>query len=540
MQSSMIEGTFVAPRGPLDLYDFVKPEDHLRYREHGILPWWTSSDLKLRFWRPLASAARFAEQRWLGPRPELLHVHSWLWWAVAVVSAHSFFRRIVSVRAALLATAIFALGAWHALPLAWLANREVLLTLAAGVWALGAQLAWHEHARPRTALAAASAYALAMGTGEYALCFAGYSLLLALSARSGFVARALGFATFALPAGVYLGFRTALGYGTRGSSFYLDPLSQPWELAAQAPRRLLVLVGEGWLTLQTDVWGTTLPATALAVLVAGAAALWLGTWPRAVAALDERPRRLCVALLAGSLLALLPVLAVAPAPRLFPASALGMALALAVLLDHAWFGEAKARGARTELTRAVATLFAFLHLVHGPGSAWLTSRALRASARAFLDGAARLGATMADRSSTRVIVLRGMGGSLFGSFALDERGAAPASWQVLALTGHVLLLRTGPRTLELVASKGAGLYPCARASGNLFRDRGRPFAPGEPIRIAGAEVRVLEVEGECVRRISATFEHELEDPRYRWLQERMVGLVELTLPAEGHGAPLDP
>src|SRR6185436_13697631 len=68
LHASMIDGTFPAPRGPFDLYDFVNDADRPVLTERGMLPWWSHPDLTVRFFRPLPSALLWADHKLLGTR----------------------------------------------------------------------------------------------------------------------------------------------------------------------------------------------------------------------------------------------------------------------------------------------------------------------------------------------------------------------------------------------------------------------------------------------------------------------------------------
>src|SRR5262249_40970522 len=67
MHASMVSGSLGMRRGPADLYDFVNDVDRPSMMEQGLLPWWSHPKLTIRFFRPLASALRYAELELLGP-----------------------------------------------------------------------------------------------------------------------------------------------------------------------------------------------------------------------------------------------------------------------------------------------------------------------------------------------------------------------------------------------------------------------------------------------------------------------------------------
>jgi hypothetical protein len=546
LQASMIEGSFPAHRGPFDLYDFIDPSERPLLLERGMLPWWSHPQLRIRFLRPLPSVLRWTEQRLFGRGPLLPHAHSFLWWVAAVLAAHRLFWRVLSPRAALMATAIFAVAPCHALPLAWLANREALVSLVFGTLAVTAYLRWREEGGARHAAAAVALFALAMTGGEYALCMGGYVLASELSPRPGgraagagkdLARRALGLALYAVPAAAYLGARLALGYGTRGSSFYSDPLSDPVAYLHGAPRRWAALVVQELLTQDAD---DAASVTWLWTLVLAGAALLVVPVRRTFAALDAPARARVKTLLLGSQLALVPVLAVDASPRVLGASLLGLAPTLALVLDHAWFPAAPPprRGA-PELTGLVALGIGFFQLVHGPATAFAIARHYSQTAADFVTEVADLHDRIEHPDDAQLMILRGGPSSFFVPFALARYGSLPARWRVLSMTGHVLGLRRDARTIELIAPKGHSMF--SWFSWDLFRDTSRDIRRGQVFVTPGLAATVVDVGADGPRSVTFQLDRDLDAPDNVWVTESAKGgFPSATLPTEGHGQPYDP
>lgn len=551
LQASMIDGTYPTERGPFNLYDFVDESEHRVLHDRGMLPWWSHPQLRIRFLRPLPSALRWAEQSAFGRSPVPPHVHSFLWWIAAVVAAHRLFWRVLSPRPALIATAMFALAPCHALPLAWLANREALVSLVFGALALASYLGWREEGGLGRAAATMGLFALAMAGGEYALCVGGYVLAFELSSRSGASAgpgssgppsralgrRALGLMLYAVPAAAYLGIRAALHYGTRGSSFYDDPLSDPLSFFRMVPRRLAALVAQEWLTLDADDSTSTLTLWALVI---GGAALVIVPLRRTLAALDVPTRSRVGALFLGSQLALVPVLAVDASPRVLGAALLGLAPVLALVVDGAWFpAQRPPRKGAAELTGLVALGIGFFQLVHGPATAFAIGARYRKSAASFASGIEDLHRRVPDPTHTEILVLRGGPSSFFMPFALAGYGPLPARWRVLSMTGHVLGLRRGPRTLDLLPVNGRSMFTWF--SWDLFRDTSRDILPGQVFEEPGLRATVGDVGPAGPRRVAFELEQKLESSQYLWVTESDQGTFPTaTLPAQGYGQPYDP
>ncbi len=536
LHASMIDGSFPVHRGPLNLYDFVDTGERDVLVERGMLPWWSHPELRIRFLRPLSSLLRWSEQTAFGRGALVPHLHSLLWWAAAVLASRRLFRRLMPPRAAMLATAVLALSPCHALPIAWLANREALVSLTFGALALTSYLRFREDGGLRHAAAATLLFAAALAGGEYALCLGGYVLAFELLARRESLGRrALGLLTYAVPAAGYLAARAMLGYGTHGSSFYNDPLHEPLAFLQTAPRRLCALVTQEWMTIDGDDATSPWAYAALAGIV-----LVLAVVPirHVLRALDAKVRHRAWVLLLGAQLALVPVLAVDPSPRVLGLAMLGMAPIFALILDHAWFPAAppERRGA-AELTGLVALGIGFAQFVHGPVTAWMIGEHYRRTSVDFVDSVAEVRERMTDPPNQELVVLRGGPSSFFLPFALA--GSMPGKWRVLATTGHALGLRRDARAMELVVPKGQSML--SWFSWDLFRNTATTFETGQVIETPGLRATILEVGSEGPRRVRFELDRNLDDSSLVWINESAKGsFPEVRPPRPGFGQPYDP
>ncbi|HLK38764.1 MAG TPA: hypothetical protein VKU41_18510 [Polyangiaceae bacterium] len=519
-----------------DLYNFINDTNRQELVERGIVPWWTHPTLVVRFFRPLASALLWADHRVFGHHPLWHHVHSLLWWIACVAMVRSLLRGLLPSRIANLGAAVYALAPCHALPLVWLANREVLVSTAIGTAALGLYCRWREGGRVAHALASALLFALAMTAGEYTLCFAGYVVAIEVVTGGPPLRRAMGVAPFILPAAGYLWARSAMGYGARGAGFYHDPLSHFGEYVQSAPRRFAVLFDHAWLGLDDVAWGGA-PWGALLGAACVVAGLLVAPVVASVRALDPEPRRRATWLLAGSLLSLAPVMAVQPSARLLAVCMIGVSPIIAIVIDRAWFPPApQPRAGLAELTGVVAILLAFAHLVRAPLDTWLATRLAKNDAIQF-DKRMRWIRDHAEGRST-VVVVRAVSPSatLFAPLVLGSD--APDRWRILTfLPGHCLLFRTGERTIDIVAGK---VPPFPVGPENLFRDLHAPFHAGDRVTLGGMTVRVLQVDERAIpRRLRFEFDRDPDDPSLLWVVEDLDGFHESKLPPKGFGEPLD-
>lgn len=542
VHAAMIEGRFPGGRQPFDLYNFIDDRNRAELYSRGFLPWWADPAVTIRFLRPLGSLLVWADHVTFGQHALPMHLHSLLWWGAAVLAAHALFARTFSRRVTLLATAIFALSPSHAVPLAWIANRESLMSTAFGAIALG--LVTRRSTVP-TALAALVLYALAFaGGGEYALAFGGYVLAIELvrrHAKDGASARLRRLVPFLVPALTYLVVRRALGYGAEASGFYSDPIADPVGFVAKLPVHALVLVGDGWLTLDAEHWAASWAVLGLALAVTAILFAVRTVVVRTVAELDPETAVTARWLLWGSFLAMVPGLAAVPHARLLGIAMLGIAPLTALVLERAWFSDPRPeRRGYAELLNLVALALGFAHLVHGPVTSWLAGRKLQKDAAAFDGLAKRLTPWMESEhagvgmGSADVAVVRGMSSVYFMPFALG-RAEMPRRWRVLAQTGHVLVQRVDAHTLDVIAARGAALYPPGEP--NLFRDDLRRLNVGDSVVQGDMKATVREVGDVGPRVVRFTF----ADPdALIWVSEKQKEWETFALPAPGFGAPLNP
>jgi hypothetical protein len=541
LQGAMVEGTFPAPRSAWNLYDFVDDANRTTLTDRGLLPWWSHPHLRIRFFRPLSSALLWIDHRVFSHSPLPMHIHSLLWWGAAVIAVRALYKRFFSPRLTLMATAIFALAPCHALPLAWLANRETLISLAFGALALTANARWREDRKVRDGAVAALFFALALlGGGEYALCFGGYVLGIDVVRRESIGKRITGWLPFLVPALMYLAVRGALGYGTSGSGYYADPVREPADFLAGAPWHAVSLLAMGWLTLDSEAWRLGIARWILGAIVLLTALLLVVPVRRALAALAPPARNSAISLLVGSALALIPTLAVVPARRLLGVGMIGIAVVVALVIERAWFpaeGEPNvSRGRAASLASLAALGLGYAHLVHGPGTAWLQSRQHHIDAADFESRVVWLRGEVGDTATAQVGVMRGMAGVFFAPFALGPRGRPPKRWCVLAQAGHVLALRRDLHTLDLVASADRSLFPSGER--NLYRSESAVFHAGDQISVRGLHVTILDV-GELGPR-SARFVFDDDPATLVWISDMFENTKQVELPGVGFGEPFDP
>ena len=242
---------------PFELYDFVggptRPASLMRDR--GLLPWFTDDHLKLRFFRPLSSAA-LALDAWLfGERTWLSRLHSLSWFLAILGLVAALHRRFLPAATAGVATLIYALAAGHALPVSWIAARHTLVCTAFSLLAFWCHVRAREDGWRLGRWLAPVAVAVGLLAGEMTL--GAVALIGAwelFARRDRMRARLLAATPFVVLAAVYLGGYVAMDYGARGSGAYTG-LGGGLSNAATVVRHFLILVGELVAAVPSDALG---------------------------------------------------------------------------------------------------------------------------------------------------------------------------------------------------------------------------------------------------------------------------------------------
>jgi len=537
-QREMTQGLYApGDRGPFALYDFIDDSNRAALLERGVFPWWTHPHLVVRFLRPLSSFSLYLDYR-IAPRLAWWgHLHSLLWWAAATLLVYAILESSFTRRIARIGSIVFALAQCHVIPLLWIANREAIISTATGAAGLLLYLRWRRERRARDAIATFAAFCLAMAAGEYSLCFSGYVVAFeVLRRRESFLARASGLAPFVVPAAAYLGLRSALQYGARGGGMYFDPFWNFGAFLADAPRRFSVLMCAAWAGVDDEMLLAQRWWVVMGVAVAAAALLTVVV-AQTFRSVEEPVRREASWLLGGSVLAVVPVLAVHTSARLLGAAMIGVSAVVAVVLDRAWFPErAQPRRGMAELTATLALGLAFIHFVRAP-IAGLAETQFRSG---IGDAIERRMAWVRERAAGRsaIVVLRAeaFATALFAPCMLDD---VTLPWRVLSYeAGRVLVVRSGDRSLELIASPRPIFQ---MGADEVFRGMDGSLHAGDSVQLTGMKATVLQLDKDGMpKRARFDFDKNLSDPSILWLRETAAGFEEQSLPQRGQGEPIVP
>ncbi|MEZ4225347.1 MAG: glycosyltransferase family 39 protein [Polyangiaceae bacterium] len=484
----------------------------------GSLPWIAPPDFHISFWRPLTSLTHHFDYRLFRDSPWVAHVHSLLWYVIAIFAVGAMLRRWVTPRwAASLATLWWAIDDAHGHAVGWISNRHVILGTAFAAGSLWLMARAEASRRRRDVILSAAAFGVALLCSESALGAWGFllaQLLLWQETRAGL--RAL--LPHAVITAAWLATFIGLGHGARGSGLYIDPRVEPLAYLLALPERVGVLLLGTLGMPSAETWhGASTAAVALLAL-GGFAALAL------VATCSGGGRR-AVVLGVGLVLSLLPAAATFPSDRLSFLPGIG-ALGLAAWVVY------QASRHPSALGRIVAGFSLVIHTVIAPltfPSKSLTMAALHRDVIRASDSA--YAATPAE---ARGLVVLDSPNFYFCKLLREvrwARGLPAAPIACLSGSTDVRFERVDPNALRVTAAHGFLTHPFNR----LYRDARHPLRAGQKLFTGalGVEIERVDAQGEPIQ-VVFRFLVPLEDPRFAWVAFDHGVYRRVEPPAVGH------
>ncbi len=515
----------------LDMYRLAPADEMERAIREGYFPWWSDPQLNIGFMRPLAAATHVLDLALWPDNAALQHLHSLIWFGLAVFLVALLYRRIHGgVALAGLAALLFAVEDAHYMPAGWLANRNAVLTLVGGMSCLLAHIRWRETGRWRWLAVALAAIVAGLLAGEAALGALAYLFAWQMTLdRAAWRGRLLALLPYGAVVVAWRLVYDAMGYGTTGCGLYVDPGAQPLEFALALLQRWPALMFSQWSQCTADIWPVLDGRTAWIVSFLAYGALGGLAWlMRGV--LRESPQARFWAL--GMALSLIPLCAAFPMTRLLLYAGIGAFGLLATMAQYAgWIGSAPGQGGR--LVRVSSGL---LLLLHGPlaAAALLFGAAtLPTFGALFTLGADTAPADEGLADQTLIFV----NGNEFPVFYLqlfrtvDEGAPCPRRTALLS-TMNTANRVTREDAHTLVVHADGGLFQMG--FDRLMRGEEPPFGVGEVIETVDytVELRAVTPDGRP-ERIAFTFREPLESPSYRWVVFRPDGLEAFDVPQVG-------
>ena len=466
----------------LDLFNFLPsdPEGRKEIVATGIIPWWSSPNMRGSFLRPVTAATHVLDQ-WLWPETfPLQHAHNLLWFALGLLAVAQLYREAGARTAPVvvgLAALLFALEDAHVLPAVWIANRNALLALAMGIWGVIWHLRWRRQGGLHRLALSLLFITLGLLSAEAALGAVGYMAAhqLTRDRRTPLVRRLMALLPVVL---LVLAWRLAyntLGYGASGLSLYLDPGADPLGFLSGLLERGPILIFHQWSQVNIDPW-VALPRPAQLGL---AAAGWLtivglGALLLPLLRRDRDARFWAV----GMVLSSVPACGAFPMARLTLFTGIGAAALLAALAGDQGHLQAverpMARGWRTRTTRV-------LLWAHGPLAAALLlfGAFIFPSVTAFIPRAARAVAPDSPEVADKHVVLVN-GYDMYTMYFPAVRQVLGlvrprTTNQLASMSSDLTVRREAPDTLTITAKIGF----LGNSTDHLMWNRGHTFIVGQ-------------------------------------------------------------
>jgi hypothetical protein len=516
---------------------YIDRAHNLSQMDYGTMPWWGSPDLHLAFLRYASTLTMMLDYRLWPSHPALMHLHSLLWLSAAVLAAAFLYREVLGATwIGGLAALMYALDGAHAVPAAYLANRNALIACCFGFLSLLEFVRWRKHGHRRTRWLSVLMLALSLSAGEMGLATVAYLLSYALTVdRDGIRARLMRL----LPHGGVLGAWALIyklgNFGSHGSGFYVDPLHNPLGFAGLFCQRAAFLLMGQWTPLSAEMSMANAPGTS--------AFLHMSVFSFAIAAIvavlflplivRDRVARFWGL---GALLSLMPIAAVGPENRLLGFVGLG-SMALLAQLTQFVFARSYV-GSVPPVWRgfawAATLILLLLHLIAAPllGIARIayqsnvSSRMMRAMASVPSDPRIEFQDLVLINPPDHIYLVT----AIWAVHRLENL-PMPRHMRALSTGGTLEVTRVGPQSLRVRFPDG--FFPTAFS--RYFRSHNDRFSAGQHFELPGLSVvaEALDAQGDP-EQVLYEFPVPLEDPSLRWMIWQDGAYVPWTPPAVGH------
>jgi hypothetical protein len=522
---------------PIQVFvQYIDRAHNLSQMNFGTMPWWGSPDLRQAFLRYASTLSMMLDYALWPNHPALMHLHSLLWLSAAVFAAALLYREVLGATwVAGLAALMYALDGAHAIPAAYLANRNALIACCFGFLSVLAFVRWRKYGHRRTRWLSVLMLALALSAGEMGLATAAYLLSYALTVDEDWIQARL---MRLLPHGGVLAAWALIykmgNFGSQGSGFYLDPLHNPIGFASLFCQRAAFLLMGQWTPVPAEMSMAYAPGSSaffhLSVFAFAIAALLVVLFIPLV--LRNRLARFWAL---GSLLSLAPIAAVGPENRVLGFVGLGSMALLAELTQFVFAGSSDSWAPRAwkGFAWAATLLLLLIHLIAAPFLG-LARIAYQANVNARMERA--MASVPSDRrvASQDLVLINPpdhiyLVGAIWAVHRLENL-PMPRHIRALSSGSELEVTRVGPRSLRV--SFPSGFFPTEFS--RYLRSQNESFSVGQHFELPGLSVTVesLDAQGDP-QQVLYQFAVPLEDPSLRWMHWQDGVYVPWRPPAAG-------
>jgi hypothetical protein len=507
---------------PIQVFvQYIDRQHNLSQMHFGTMPWWGSPHLHQAFLRYASALSMMLDYALWPDHPALMHLHSLLWLSAAVLAAALLYREVLGPTwVAGLAALMYALDGAHAIPAAYLANRNALIACCFGFLSVLAFARWREHGKTGARWLSVLMLALALSAGEMGLATAAYLFSYAVTVdRDGIRAKLARLLPHAGVLGAWALIYKLGNFGSQGSGFYLDPLHNPLGFAASFSKRAAFLLMGQWTPIPAEMSMIPPPGSAaffhMSLFSFGITVLLLILFLPLV--LHDRVARFWAL---GAALSLIPIGAVGPENRLLGFVGLGSMALLAQLTKFVFARTPSVSVPRlwSGLASAATPILLLVHLVAAPlvGIARIdyqtkvSSRMMRALASVPTDPRIASQDLVLINPPDQISLVT----AIWAMRRLDDR-PMPAHLRALSTGGTLEVTRVGPRTLRVRFL--SGLFPTEYS--RFLRSPGDSFSAGQRVELPGLSVTVesLDSHGDPAA-VLYEFAAPLEDQSLRWMR----------------------
>jgi len=207
----------------VQVFGLTQPGVALELIQKGVIPWWSSPNLKIKTFRPLSGFLLSLDYHLFGESPWPYHLHSLFWGVLLFFSFGLLLRQVLPDRIGAVALIIYTLSTIPSIPIIWILNRYSLLACVFATLGLMAHVRWREQGwkpgRPLSILGVI----VSLAGGEIALSLLAFFFAYELAATpDGYRQRLKALSPTIILVIGYLVVYVAFGCGASGSGIYFD------------------------------------------------------------------------------------------------------------------------------------------------------------------------------------------------------------------------------------------------------------------------------------------------------------------------------
>ena len=296
----------------------------------GVLSWWAEEDIKASFMRPISVATHVLDYILWSDLLIFHHIHSMLWMSAGIWATYRVFLLILPKESWIihLSILLFAVEDAHVVATSWLANRNSCIAFFFAMLCFYHHILWckQPQKKPFSVYKSQFFFILALLSGESGICIWGYIL------AYNFFFTTFGKGEKYIPHLIWIFLwrftYNFLGFGTVGSSIYIDPIQSPLFFIERLLFRGPLLLTSLYTQFPSD-FGLLLPPFAQDILqvVCIIFAIWMFFW------VYKQRNSLISFFFIGSVFSIIPLCGAFPMDRLLLFPSFGLAAIVTLIVQ---------------------------------------------------------------------------------------------------------------------------------------------------------------------------------------------------------------